>query len=140
VPAPGEGHGAAAPLAAPLVVVPGMWLSMVNIKAPQLFDLEIESMKKFILEYKRYAQKCPEPLRRKLQDFILEEHLDVIAENDLQDRDEVMDLEREEFIDIMLKMHQANSSRKWRLMMKNAKMEKSDLSLSTYLYSVCRRF
>jgi hypothetical protein len=106
-----------------------MWLSMVNVMPPQLLDLEIESMKKFILEYKGYAQKCPEPLSRKMQHFILEEHLDVIAENDFQDRDEVMDLGRDEFNirDVMLKSQQANSSHSWRLMMKNTKMEKSDL-------------
>ena len=34
----------------------------------------------------------------------------------------------------MLRLHQDNSSRKWRLMVKNAKMEKSDLSLNTYQY------
>ena len=33
----------------------------------------------------------------------------------------------------MLRMHAANSSRKWRLMIKNAKMEKSDLTLSAYI-------
>ena len=42
-----------------LAMDPGMWLNMVNVKPPYLVDLEIESMKKFILEYKRYAQKCP---------------------------------------------------------------------------------
>ena len=36
----------------------------------------------------------------------------------------------------MLKIHQPNSSRKWRLMIKNAKMEKSDLTLSTYVQYV----
>ena len=36
----------------------------------------------------------------------------------------------------MLKIHQANSSRKWRSMIKNAKMEKSDLSFNTYLQYV----
>jgi len=36
----------------------------------------------------------------------------------------------------MLRMHAANSSRKWRLLIKNAKMEKSDLSLSTYVQYV----
>ena len=36
----------------------------------------------------------------------------------------------------MLKINQANSSRKWRSMIKNAKMEKSDLSLNTYLQYV----
>ena len=36
--------------------------------------------------------------------------------------DEVMHLERDDFIGIMLHMHQANSSRKWRLMMKRAEL------------------
>ena len=36
-----------------LAMDPGMWLNMVNVKPPYLVDLEIESMKKFILEYKR---------------------------------------------------------------------------------------
>ena len=46
-----------------------------------------------------------------------------------------MELGRDEFISLMLKIHQANSSRKWRLLIKNAKMEKSDLSLTTYVQS-----
>ena len=50
--------------------------------------------------------------------------------------EEIVDLEKEEFIQVMLKIHQANSSRKWRAMIKNAKMEKSDLSLNTYLQYV----
>jgi hypothetical protein len=66
------------------------------------------------------------------QHFILEEHLDVISVSELMDHDECMELERDDLIDVMLKMHQANSSRKWRLMMRNAIMIKSDLSLSTY--------
>ena len=36
----------------------------------------------------------------------------------------------------MLRIHQANSSRKWRLMIKNAKIEKFDLTLSTYVQYV----
>jgi hypothetical protein len=76
--APGQVHAAAVPAAAiaaaPLVVDPGMWLNMVNVKTPQLSDLELESMKKFILDYKRYSQKCPQPLLRGMQQFILEEH------------------------------------------------------------------
>ena len=40
---------------------------------------------------------------------------------------------RDDFIGIMLRMHHANSSRKWRFMVKNAKMEKSDLTLSTFV-------
>ena len=47
-----------------------------------------------------------------------------------------MDLARDEFITSMLRIHQANSSRKWHLMIKNAKMEKFDLTLSTYVQYV----
>ena len=42
-----------------------------------------------------------------------------------------MELEKDELIQVMLRLHQANSSRKWRSMVKNAKMEKSDLCLNT---------
>ena len=33
--------------------------------------LEIESTKKFILQYKRYSQKCPRQLLRSMQQFVL---------------------------------------------------------------------
>jgi len=36
----------------------------------------------------------------------------------------------------MLRLHQANSSRKWRLTVKSAYMEESDLSLNTYVQYV----
>jgi len=36
---------AVAQAAVPLPVDPGMWLSMVNVRPPQLLDLEVESMK-----------------------------------------------------------------------------------------------
>ena len=62
-----------------LALDPGMWLNMVNVKPPYLPDLEIESMKKFILEYKRYSHTCPRQLLRNMQQFILEEHLDIIS-------------------------------------------------------------
>ena len=42
----------------------GMWLTMVNLRTPTLVDFEIMSMKKFIVEYKRYATKCPAGLLR----------------------------------------------------------------------------
>jgi hypothetical protein len=114
VPLQGPVQEATAAAVAPMVMDPGMWLSMANIKSPQLADLGIESTKNFILDYKRYSQKCPEQLCRRMQHFILEDNL-----------------ERDEFI-VMLEMHQANSSRKWRLMLKNAEMVMEDLSLSTY--------
>jgi hypothetical protein len=58
---------------APLAMDPGLWLNMVNVKPPYLLDLEIESMKNFILEYKRYSQKCLRQLLRSMQQFVLEE-------------------------------------------------------------------
>ena len=50
--------------------------------------------------------------------------------------EEIMELTRDDFITAMLRLHQANSSRRWRLMIKNAKMEKTDLTLSTYVQYV----
>ena len=74
-------HGRARPPAviAPLAMDPGLWLNMVNVKPPYLSDLEIKSMKKFILEYKRYSQKCPRQLLRSMQQFVLEEHMEVLC-------------------------------------------------------------
>ena len=59
--------------------------------------------------------------------------MDVICDEDGQEYKEIVDLEKEQFIEIMLRLHQANASRKWRLVVENAKMEKSDLSLNTYV-------
>ena len=129
-------RGGPPPAAIPAPIDPGMWLSMVNVKPPHLADLEVESMKKFILDYKRYSQKCPRQLLRKMQQFILEEQLEVICDEDGREYEEIVELEKEEFIQVMLKIHQANSSRKWRSMIKNAKMEKSDLLLNTYVQYV----
>ena len=53
-----------------------------------------------------------------MQQFILEEHLDIIISESGGEIDEVVHLERDEFIGIMLRMHQAYSSRKWCLMVK----------------------
>jgi hypothetical protein len=63
---------------------------------------------------------------------MLEDYLDVITENSEMARLEVMDQNRDAFIQIMPQMHQANSSRKWRLLVKNAIMEKSNHTLSTF--------
>ncbi len=98
--------------AIPAPIDPGMWLSMVNVKPPHLADLEVESMKKFILDYKRYSQKCPRQLLRKMQQFILEEQLEVICDEDGREYEEIAELDKEEFIQGMLKIHQADSSRK----------------------------
>ena len=35
---------------------------MVTVKPTHLADLEVESVKKFILDYERYGQKCPRHL------------------------------------------------------------------------------
>jgi hypothetical protein len=69
-----------------------------------LADLETESMMKFILEYKRYSQKQPKQLRRRMQHFILEDHLDIIVDFGLHDRDEIMALFRDDFKVTMLEM------------------------------------
>jgi len=58
---------------------------------------------------------------------------DDICNKDGRDFEEIVELEKEEFIQVMLRLHQANSSRKWRSVVKNAKMEKADLSLNTYV-------
>ena len=76
---------------------------MVNVNPPYLLDLEIESMKKFILEYKTgHAQKCPRQLLRSMQQFVLEEHLDILCSEDEIELEELMDLARDEFITSML--------------------------------------
>jgi len=117
-----------------------MWLNMINVKYPHLSDLEVKSMKKFMLDYTRYSQKCPRQLLRKMQQFILEEQLEVICDEDGREYTEVVELEKEEFIQVMLRLHQANSSLKWRSVVKHAKIEKSDLSLSQHLRSLCGVF
>ena len=71
-----------------------------------------------------------------MQQFILEEQLDVICDQDDRYYEEIVELEKDQFIEIMLRLHQANSSRKWRLMVDNAKMEKSDLSFNIYVQYV----
>ena len=70
---------------------PGLWLNMANVNPPDLLDLEIDSMKKFILEYKRYSQKCPRQLLRSLQQFVLKEHLDILCNEDGIEIEEIME-------------------------------------------------
>ena len=94
-------------------------------------------MKKFILEYKRYSQICLRQLLRSMQPFVHEDHLDILCSEDEIELELInQELARDEFITSMLRTHQANSSRKRRLMIKNAKIEKSDLTLSTYVQYV----
>ena len=45
-------------------------------------------------------------------------------------------LARDDFISAIFRMYTANSSRKWRLLIKHAKMEKSDLTMSTHVQYV----
>ena len=79
---------------------------------------------KIILEYKRYAQKCPRQILRSMQQFVLEKHLEIMCSESGEELEEFMLSARDEFISAMLRMHAANSSRKWRLLIKNGKMEK----------------
>ena len=101
----------------------GMRLNIVNVKPPHLAHLEVESMKKFILDYKRYGQKFPRQLLWKMQQFILEDQLEVICDEDGREYEDIVELEKEEFIQIILRLHQANSSRKW----------KNQIYLNTYI-------
>ena len=54
-----RGRGGPPAAEVPAAIDPGMWLNMVNVKPPHFSDLEVESMNKFILDHKRYSQKCP---------------------------------------------------------------------------------
>ena len=59
-----------------------MWLNIfVNVKPPYVTDSEINRMKKFILDYKRYSQKCPRQVLRNIQKFILEYFNIIVSEN-----------------------------------------------------------
>jgi len=103
-------HGRARPPAvvASLAMAPGLRLDMVNVKPSYSLDLEIDCMKQLILEYKRYTQKWPRQLLRSMQQFVLEEHLDILCNEDWRSRE----LARDEFITTMFRIHQANSSGK----------------------------
>ena len=58
-----------------------------------------------------------------MQQFILEEQLEVICDEESIAWEEVQELAKEDFILVMLRIRQGNSSRKWRQMIKNAKIE-----------------
>ena len=70
------------------------------------------------MEYKRYSQKCPRQLLRSMKQFVLEEHLNILCSEDEIELEELIELASDELITSMLRIHQANSSRKWRLMIK----------------------
>ena len=111
----------------PAPIDPGMWLSILNVKPPHLSDLEVENSSWIT---SGIANNVNDNCYGKKQ-FILEEQLDVICDEDGREFEEIVELENEEFIQVMLRLHQSNSSRKCRSMVKNAKMKKSDLSLNT---------
>ena len=69
------------------------------------------TLEKFMLDYKRYSQKFLRQLLRNMQQFILEKILDIIVSESGGEIDEIVHLERDKFIGIMLRMHQANSSK-----------------------------
>jgi len=99
-----EPHGRARPaVIAPSAMDPGLRLNKVNVKPPYLLDLEIESMKKFILEYMIYSQKCPRQLLSSMQRFELEEHLNILCSDDGIEI-ELMDRTQDEFITSVLRI------------------------------------
>ena len=70
--------------------------------------------------------------------FVLEEHLEIICSEDGEEMEEFMLLARDEFISAMLRIHAANSRRKWRLLIKNAIMVKSDLTPSNLVSNILK--
>ena len=54
-----------------------------------------------------------------MQQFILEKQLEVICNEEGREYEDIVEFDKEEFIQVMLRLHQANLS-KWRLMVKNA--------------------
>ena len=72
---------------------------------------------------------------QQLLQFGLEEHLEIMCSEAGEEMEEFMTLPRDEFISAMLRMHAANSSRKWRLMINTQKWINQ-----TNLRSICRRF
>ena len=79
-------------------------------------------------------RSAPRQLLRSMQQFVLEENLDILCSEDEIELEELIESARDEIITSMLRIHQANSTRKWSLMIKNAKMEKSDLTLTYVQY------
>ena len=77
----------------PLAMDPKLWLNMVNvIFLFFLLDLDIDSMKRYVdLEYKRYYHMCPRQLLRSMQQFVLEEHLDILCSEDEIELEELME-------------------------------------------------
>ena len=71
-----------------------------------------------------------------MQQSIVEEKLDVICDENGRDFEEIVEFEKEEFIQVMIRLHQANSSRKWRSMFKNFKMENQpfDFLIAFYIH------
>jgi len=67
-----------------------MWLKMVNVNPPHLADLEGESIKKFILDYKRYSHKCPRQFLRRMQNFILKEQLELMCDKDGREYEDIV--------------------------------------------------
>ena len=86
-------------------------------------------MKIFILEYKWYAQKFSHQLLRFMQKFVLEEHLEIMCSEAGEEMEDFMPLARDEFIAAMFRMHAANSSRKWRLLIKITKIRSHSINL-----------
>ena len=66
-------------MALPLALDTEIWLNIVDVKTPYITDLEIEGTKIIILNYKRYSYKCPRQLLPNMQQFILEERLDIVV-------------------------------------------------------------
>ena len=73
-----------------------------------------------------------------MQQFILEEHLNIIVSESVCQLEEIMHLDWDEIIGIMLRIHQTNL-RHWRSMVKMQKWE-NPTSLHQVLSDIWKRF
>ena len=71
-----------------------------------------------------------------MQQFNLEQ-LEVICDEDGREYEDIVKFEQQEFIQVMLRLHQADSSRKWRFMVKLLKWS-NQICLSIRMYNTWR--
>ena len=106
-------------------------LQATHNKTPILSNLEKDSIFKFMLEYKRYATRCPKLVLELPQKFVLVEDLEVLADfHDVEIEDLIVE-EMETFFDMLCKVHVAPTPMEAKRRLKEVKMDKDDLSLST---------
>lgn len=106
-------------------------MQATQVKLPRLHNLELESIYKFMLDYKQYELHCPSPAVQLPQAFVLHDELEVIADANLLRVKELLRESKEEFFESMCTILHARSALDARQRMQKIKMEKEDFSLSS---------